>query len=27
MKIFRYLFKLLEDDSEARKILLSWVRP
>lgn len=27
MKIFRYLFTLLEDDSEARKILLSWVRP
>jgi uncharacterized protein len=27
MKIFRYLFMLLEDDSEARKILLSWVRP
>lgn len=27
MKIFRYLFTLLEDDPEARKILLSWVRP
>lgn len=27
MKIFRYLFTLLEDDLEARKILLSWVRP
>ncbi len=27
MKIFRYLFTLLEDDPEAKKILLSWVRP
>lgn len=27
MKIFRYLFTLLEDDPEARKILLSWVHP
>lgn len=27
MKIFRYLFTLLEDDPEARKILLGWVRP
>lgn len=27
MKIFRYLFTLLEDDPEARRILLSWVRP
>jgi uncharacterized protein len=26
MKIFRYLFTLMEDDLEARKILLSWVR-
>jgi uncharacterized protein len=27
MKIFRYLFTLLEDDPEARKTLLGWVRP
>ncbi|WP_107763469.1 His-Xaa-Ser system radical SAM maturase HxsB [Nitrosospira multiformis] len=27
MKIFRHIFTLLQDDPEARKILLSWVRP
>ncbi|MGZ8934967.1 MAG: His-Xaa-Ser system radical SAM maturase HxsB [Methylobacter sp.] len=27
MKIFRYLFTLLEDDPEVRNILMSWVRP
>jgi His-Xaa-Ser system radical SAM maturase HxsB len=27
MKIFRYLFTLLEDDPNARKILMTWVRP
>lgn len=27
MKIIRHIFTLLEDDSEARRILLSWVRP
>jgi His-Xaa-Ser system radical SAM maturase HxsB len=27
MKIFRYLFKLLQDDPETRGILLSWIRP
>jgi len=27
MKIFRYLLTLLEDDPEARRILLGWVRP
>lgn len=27
MRIFRYLFTLLEDDQDARKVLLSWVRP
>ena len=27
MKIFRYIFTLLEDDPDAREVLLGWVRP